>query len=124
VTGVLGIVGWIILPAYRRKGLERPKLDFAGAALSTGGLILLSFVLSSGGLWPTPLQLLYGNLLIRSSIGVYGWNKAFIITLLISSVALLCTFTWVEKKASNPIMPLELWQLPNFAGLWIAGFGE
>ena len=98
--------------------------DFTGAALSTGGLILLSFVLSSGGLLAKPLQLLYRNLLIRSAIGVYGWNKAFIITLLIGSVALLCIFTWLEKKASNPIMPLGLWRLPNFAGLWIAGFGE
>jgi hypothetical protein len=121
---VLGIVGRIILPADRRKGLERPKLDFASAALSTGGLILLSFVLSSGALCLTPLQLLYGNLLIRFTIGVYGWSKAFVIALLISSVALLCIFTWVEKKPSNPIMPLGLWQLPNFAGLWIAGFGE
>jgi predicted MFS family arabinose efflux permease len=66
VTSVLGIVGWIILPADKRKGVERPKLDFAGAALSTGGLILLSFVLSSGGLWLVALQLLYGNLLILS----------------------------------------------------------
>jgi hypothetical protein len=39
-------------------------------------------------------------------------------------MALLCIFTWVEKKASNLIMSLGLWQLPNFAGLWIAGFGE
>jgi MFS family permease len=57
VTAILGITGWIILPADRRKGLERPKLDLAGAALSTGGLILLSFVLSSGASWhsfPTP----------------------------------------------------------------------
>jgi hypothetical protein len=117
VTGVLGMVGWIILSADRRQGLERPKLDFAGAALSTGGLILLSFVLSSGGLWLTPLQLLYANLLIRSTIGVYGWNKAFSIALLIGSVALLCIFSWVEKKAGNSIVPLGLWQLPNFAGL-------
>jgi MFS family permease len=49
VTAILGIIGWIILPVDRRKGVERPKLDFAGAALSTGGLILFSFVLSSGG---------------------------------------------------------------------------
>lgn len=44
------------------------------------------------------------------------------IALLIGFIALLCIFTWVEKNASNPIMPLGLWKLPNFAGLWIAGF--
>lgn len=60
-AAVLGIIGWIILPVDRRKGYERPKLDFVGAALSTGGLILLSFVLWSGGVWascPEP-QLLH-----------------------------------------------------------------
>jgi hypothetical protein len=64
------------------------------------------------------------NTLTYIASGVYGWNKAFIISLLIGSVALLCIFTWVEKRAENPIMPLGLWKLPNFAGLWIAGFGK
>ncbi|GAB7347058.1 hypothetical protein MBLNU459_g3197t2 [Dothideomycetes sp. NU459] len=102
VTGPLGILGWILLPKDRIEGNARPKLDFLGAGLSTAGLILLSFVLSSGG--------------------VYGWNKAFIIALLIVSVAMLAVFTYVEKKVDNPIMPLSLWKIKNFAALWIAGF--
>ena len=103
ITGTLGILGTGLLPKDRLEGLERPKLDFLGAALSSAGLILLSFVLSSGGL--------------------YGWNKAFIIVLLIASVALLFIFAWVEKKVHNPIMPLSLWKVQNFAGLWVTGFG-
>lgn len=102
ITGTIPIVGWFILPKDRVRGHEKPKLDFAGVGLSTSGLILLSFVLSSGG--------------------EYGWSKAFIIVLLIASVALLVGFTWVEKKVSNPIMPLSLWKLKNFAALWISGF--
>ncbi|THW60071.1 hypothetical protein D6D20_06051 [Aureobasidium pullulans] len=102
VTGPLGIMGWILLPKDRKEGNARPKLDFVGAGLSTGGLILLSFVLSSGG--------------------EYGWNKAFIIALLIISVIMICVFAYVEKKVSNPIMPLSLWKIKNFAPLWIAGF--
>ncbi|CAJ2504079.1 Uu.00g114730.m01.CDS01 [Anthostomella pinea] len=102
VTGVLGIIGWITLPRDRVDKTNRPKLDFIGAGLSTGGLILLSFVLSSGG--------------------VYGWGKAFIIVLLILSIAMLGVFTLVEKKVSNPIMPLQMWKFQNFAGLWISGF--
>lgn len=104
VTASLGIVGWFMLPRDRSEGNARPKLDFVGAGLSTGGLILLSFVLSSGG--------------------VYGWNKAFIIVLLVLSVAMLVVFTYVEKKVDNPIMPLSLWKLKNFAALWVTGFGE
>lgn len=102
ITGSIPIVGWFILPKDRVRGQEKPKLDFAGVALSASGLILLSFVLSSGG--------------------EYGWSKAFIIVLLIASVALLAAFTWVEKKVSNPIMPLSLWKLKNFTALWISGF--
>lgn len=104
VTSVLGILGWFCLPKDRVDGQARPKLDFAGAGLSTAGLILLSFVLSSGG--------------------EYGWGKAFIIVLLVVSVAMIGLFTWVEKKVPNPIMPLSLWKLENFAALWIGGFGK
>ncbi|PWY96658.1 MFS general substrate transporter [Aspergillus sclerotioniger CBS 115572] len=83
-------------------GKEKPKMDYVGAMLSTAGLILLQFVLSSGG--------------------VYGWGTPFIIVLLILAVALLVAFTLWEKYISYPLMPLGLWKLPNFAGLWIAGF--
>lgn len=104
ITGSLGLLGWWLLPRDRLEGHDKPRLDILGAGLSTGGLILLSFVLSSGG--------------------VYGWNKAFIIVLLVTSVALLGVFTWVEKKVKNPIMPLSLWKIPNFAALWVSGFGK
>ena len=102
LTAPIAIIGWFILPHDRPCGSEKPQLDLLGAALSTSGLILLSFVLSSGG--------------------EYGWNKAFIIALLIISIAALGIFVWAEKKVPNPIMPLRLWKLQNFAALWIAGF--
>ncbi|KAL2009428.1 hypothetical protein VTN00DRAFT_5235 [Thermoascus crustaceus] len=102
LMGTLGAVGFLILPRDRLEGQARPRLDILGAGLSTGGLILLSFVLSSGG--------------------VYGWNKSFIIALLVISVVILVVFTYLENKVSNPVMPLSLWKIQNFAGLWIAGF--
>lgn len=102
ITGIISALGWFCLPKDRMEGHIRPKLDFVGAALSTTGLILLSYVLSSGG--------------------EYGWGKAFIIVLLVLSVALIVGFAWVEKKVANPIMPLSLWKLENFAALWIGGF--
>lgn len=104
VTSILGIIGWCLLPKDRLEGNSKPKLDFVGAGLSTTGLILLSFVLSSGG--------------------EYGWGKAFIIALLVVSIAMIVAFTYVEKKVANPIMPLSLWKLENFAALWIGGFGK
>ncbi|RDH36459.1 MFS general substrate transporter [Aspergillus welwitschiae] len=96
------IFGFFVLPKDRKEGGARPRLDYMGAALSTAGLVLLSFVLSSGG--------------------VQGWNRGFIIGLLVTSVVLLIGFVFVEKKVSNPIMPLSLWKLPHFPLLWLSAF--
>ncbi|KAJ4358455.1 uncharacterized protein N0V89_003038 [Didymosphaeria variabile] len=104
VTAPLAITGWFILPKDRKEGSSKPSLDIPGAALSTSALILLSFVLSSGG--------------------EYGWNKGYIIAILIISVAMLAVFVYIEKKVKNPIMPLSLWKIKSFAPLWITGFGE
>ncbi|KAJ5137823.1 permease of the major facilitator superfamily [Penicillium atrosanguineum] len=102
MTGALCTLGLIILPSDRAPKAEQPKMDYCGAVLSIVGLILLQFVLSSGS--------------------VYGWDKPFIIVILILSIALLVAFVLLEKYTGNPLMPLSLWKLPNFAGLWIAGF--
>ncbi|KAJ5246868.1 hypothetical protein N7468_001851 [Penicillium chermesinum] len=102
ITGSLCILGLIVLPKDRADEKLRPKMDYLGACLSTAGLILLQFVLSSGG--------------------VYGWGTPFIIGLLVLSVSLLVGFILLEKFIPNPLMPLSLWKIHNFAGLWLAGF--
>ncbi|KAJ5587705.1 permease of the major facilitator superfamily [Penicillium hispanicum] len=102
ITGSLCILGAIVLPRDRVDYKSRQRMDYFGAMLSTAGLILLQFVLSSGG--------------------VYGWGTPFVIALLILAVVLLVAFTILEKYISNPLMPLSLWKIRNFAGLWIAGF--
>lgn len=103
VTGCLGILGAIVIPKDVATH-EKPKMDYIGCCLSTGGLILLQFVLSSGG--------------------EYGWSTPFIIALLVVAVVLLAGFVVLQHYISYPIMPLSLWKLRNFAGLWIAGFSE
>ncbi|KAM0472499.1 hypothetical protein ACHAP7_008652 [Fusarium lateritium] len=35
---------------------------------------------------------------------------------------MIALFAYVEKKVPNPVMPLSLWKLENFAALWISGF--
>ncbi|OKL60184.1 hypothetical protein UA08_04926 [Talaromyces atroroseus] len=102
VSGLLAILAILVLPPNRKADNSKSKLDYFGASLSTSGLILLSFVLSGGG--------------------VYGWGKAFIIVLLISAVGLLFAFVYWENKISNPIMPLSLWKIRNFPSIWIVGF--
>ena len=102
LTGVLAIVGWIVLPQDQSDNNPAPKLDILGSVVSTAGLVLLSFVLASGG--------------------QYGWSTPFIIALLILSIILLVAFVFIETKVPNPIMPLSIWRYPNFAGLWLVGF--
>lgn len=104
IPGSLCALGGIVLPKDRTETLARPRMDYLGAILSTVGLILLQFVLSSGG--------------------VYGWDSPFVIVLLILAIGILVGFTLLEKYISNPLMPLSLWKIRNFAGLWVAGFSE
>ncbi|CAG8382818.1 unnamed protein product [Penicillium salamii] len=102
ITGSLGVLGFIVLPADVPSKQKHERMDYIGAVMSTAGLILLQFVLSSGG--------------------TYGWDQPFIIVLLIVAFGLLVGFTILEKYISNPIMPLSLWKIRNFAGLWVIGF--
>lgn len=104
LTGSLGILGVIVLPKCKPIEKTNDRMDYLGALISTAGLILLQFVLSGGG--------------------EYGWGQPFIIVLLILAVALLVGFVVLEKYIGNPIMPLSLWKIRNFAGLWIAGFSK
>jgi MFS family permease len=104
ITGGLCALGMIVLPKDPPIDKQRAKMDYLGAILSTAGLILLQFVLSSGG--------------------VYGWGTPFVIVLLVLSIALLAAFTLLEKYINDPLMPLSLWKIRNFAGLWIAGFSK
>ncbi|GAT31192.1 MFS transporter [Aspergillus luchuensis] len=100
---IFGGIRFFVLPKDRKEDGTRPRLDYMGAALSTARLVLLSFVLSSGG--------------------AQGWNRGFIISLLATSVVLLIGFVFVGKKVSNPTMPLSLWKLPHFPLLWLSAFG-
>lgn len=104
ITGALVTLGLIVLPRDSVNTEARGRMDYLGAVLSTAGLILLQFVLSGGG--------------------VYGWNQPFIIVLLIFAIVMLLAFVLLEKYISNPLMPLPLWKIRNFAGLWVAGFSK
>jgi MFS family permease len=103
VSALLAILGFLVLPSTSIKRDSKPEMYFLGASLSTAGLILLAFVLSGGG--------------------IYSWAKLFIIVLLILSVTLLIILVLYEKAISNPIMPLSLWKIRNFASLWVCRFG-
>ncbi|KAL7409673.1 major facilitator superfamily domain-containing protein [Mrakia frigida] len=100
---VAGMGAWLIPnPKIVHIG-PKPSMDFLGTALGTGGLILLTFVLSSGG-------------------ELTNFILGFIIALLVISVGMLVAFAFAEKKVSNPLLPSHLWKMPNFAATWAMGF--
>lgn len=98
----------------------KPSMDFLGAGLGTAGLILLTFVLSSGGVygWGKVSHTSADHALPRSPLAVADLAPAcvlliqgFIIAILVISVTLLVAFAFAEKKVSNPLLPSHLWKV-------------
>jgi EmrB/QacA subfamily drug resistance transporter len=83
LAGALVWLAWIDRP--QAKGVARPAVDYAGAALLTLGVVVLLL-----GLFEivTPL----------------GWG------LLALSVALFAALFWVERRAADPVLPLPLFR--------------
>ncbi len=77
-------------------------LDWPGQTTLAGGLFLLV------------LALLRGN--------QQGWGSTEIIAELAGAVALLVAFMLVERRAREPMLPLQLFRLPAFAGAQLSVF--
>jgi EmrB/QacA subfamily drug resistance transporter len=76
------------LPLVRK---ENVKIDYLGAALIVGGVSTLL-------VWST----LAGN--------QFAWWSAWTIALVLTGVALLVAAVWVESRAADPIVPLEIFR--------------
>jgi EmrB/QacA subfamily drug resistance transporter len=102
---VFGIV-WRNLPAYHLGG-DRPRIDYLGAALFTAALvpILVGLTNKRTADWADPT--------VGGLIGI--------------GVLILLLFIWVESRADEPIVPLELFRIRSFtvsvAAVFLAAFG-
>lgn len=74
--------------------------DLAGAVTSTLGM---------GGL-------VYGS--VRSA--AHGWSDGLTLTALLAGIAFLALFVGIERRASQPIMPLRLFQSRERSGAYLA----
>ncbi|KIY53337.1 MFS general substrate transporter, partial [Fistulina hepatica ATCC 64428] len=103
VLAALAGSGWASFPD-ERKGRRRShsRSDARVVAGLRAGMVLMTFGLCQSE--------------------VSGWGKPLIIVTLIISVLLLLAFAWAERKVANPIMPIYLWKLPSFAGIWCSAF--
>jgi EmrB/QacA subfamily drug resistance transporter len=68
----------------------------------------------AGGLFLLVLALLRGN--------DQGWGSPQILAELAGAVALLVAFIVVERRAREPMLPLQLFRIPKFAGAQLAVF--
>ncbi|KAE9389495.1 MFS general substrate transporter [Gymnopus androsaceus JB14] len=100
LIGILAVSGYFSFPKDKVNTTgQKPSLDFVGAALGTSGIVLMTFALSQSE--------------------VSGWNKPIVIvTLIVSAIGLSPGPN--ERHVQNPIMPMYLWKLPSFAGIWWA----
>src|SRR5947208_9376769 len=95
----------IVLTQMRLRETRDPGatgVDWAGTALFSGALLALVFALIRGN--------------------AEGWGSALILGLIAASVILLAVFVLVEMRQENPMLDLDLFRKPTFAGASIVAF--
>ena len=107
IGAVVFVVVWRNLPLYHLGG-ERPKIDYLGAALFTGALvpILVGLTNKQTADWTDPAV---GGLIV---LGARDPRSLFV---------------FVESRAAEPIVPLDLFRIRSFtisvAAVFLAAFG-
>lgn len=78
------------------------RVDWAGVVTFSAALFLLVFALVRGN--------------------AEGWSSAPIVSLLAGAAAMLVAFVAVQRRVSEPMLPLELFKRPAFTGVQLAAF--
>ncbi len=105
ILALIAIAAWMprIIPDIKNK-----KIDYLGSILLTAGLSSLLLAFIWGG-------------------SQYAWGSSTILTLLAAAAVALTSFTLVERRAAEPILPLTLFQNRIFTVsmmcLFIVGVG-
>jgi EmrB/QacA subfamily drug resistance transporter len=89
-----------IVPESRLETVRR-KFDAAGALAGTGGLVLLVAAISQAP--------------------QYGWGATRTIAVLAAAAVLLAAFVLIERRVTDPILPLSIFRLRTLTGANIAG---
>ncbi|MFC4495233.1 MDR family MFS transporter [Streptomyces ovatisporus] len=87
------------LPGHRSQG----RIDYAGAALLTVGITAAVLVTSWGGT-------------------EYDWSSGPIVGLCVLAAAAVAGFLLVERRASEPVLPLGVFRSRNFSLVTLIGF--
>jgi predicted enzyme related to lactoylglutathione lyase/MFS family permease len=93
--GALAIALAVSFVVNDRPETIRERFDWAGAALFSGGLVLLLVGLDQGHAW--------------------GWTSASTVACLTTALALLAAFVRLETRQTNPMLDLSLFRNRTFA---------
>jgi EmrB/QacA subfamily drug resistance transporter len=96
----LGVIG---VAFHARSERVSHRVDYLGAAVLAGGLASIVLFTSLGG-------------------NTYAWSSPAIIVMAVVGVALLVAFPFVERRAAEPILPLELFRNRVFTVTSAVGF--
>jgi MFS family permease len=108
LSAITALTSYLTIPSdiyEKRAGLssQRPKMDWAGAALIVTGLILFTFAI------------------IECSHAPEGWGTSYIIATFVAGLILLLLSVYVEGwVASEPLLPASLFKVPRMPALMIA----
>ncbi|MHB8332374.1 MAG: MDR family MFS transporter, partial [Candidatus Dormibacteria bacterium] len=103
----LAVIG-SILPNHRKEG-ARPSIDYLGTLVFTAAVIPLLIGLTEKGLYSSSGQ----------AIGWLEWRVGGLIAL---SAVLGALFIYVEHRAKEPIVPLDLFKVRTYAASQVAMF--
>jgi EmrB/QacA subfamily drug resistance transporter len=89
----IGVIALAVISVAFQAPADRahPSIDWLGAVLLAGGLSAIVLYTSLGGT-------------------TYAWGAPLMIALLVAGVAMLVAFVYVESRAADPILPLELFR--------------
>jgi Major Facilitator Superfamily len=90
------------LKVHEGRDPNATRADWAGVATFSGALFLLV------------LALVRGN--------AEGWGSRLIVSLVAGSAGLLVAFVAIERRVSQPMLPLGLFRRPSFTGVQLAAF--
>jgi EmrB/QacA subfamily drug resistance transporter len=101
----LGAVAFVVITSafHARETRVRHTIDYLGAALLAGGLSAIVLFTSLGGT-------------------TFAWGSPIMIGLAVGGVALLVGFLFAERRAAEPILPLELFSNRIFSVAGAIGF--
>ncbi len=100
----VGVVALLLAPRIvpeSRLVTVRRKFDAAGALTGTGGLVLLVDAISQAP--------------------QYGWGATRTVGVLAAAAVLLAAFLLIERRVTDPILPLQIFRLRTLAGANVAG---